>query len=278
MVVGVCNGLICLNHWLGNHSFNLYVLNPLTQDYITIKCKLPRKRLWHSNHNVHFAFGYCESSNEYKIIRLIHRKPCCIVSVFTIKVGIWAPENINLKGIEETWRDVEKPEVSGFDQTYYVLVNGVIHWLGCESKGVSICFDLKDERFYDMQLPDLDVNYVSHPGDVRVSLGELGGLLSLFYMFQAKEVDIWVMGEYGVVGSWTKLFKVGQNEMSVPFEFLHPIGLSKSGEIIIRKDYGQLLLYDPKQNSVTEYKLKSEFVFHKIFSYVGSLLSPSFMQ
>ncbi|KAF9619799.1 hypothetical protein IFM89_009321 [Coptis chinensis] len=103
-----------------------------------------------------------------------------------------------------------------------------------------------------MQLPDLDVNYLSHPGEVRVSLGELGGLLSLFYMFHAKEVDIWDMGEYGVAGSWTKLFKVGKNKMSVSFKFLHPIGLSKSGEIIIRKDEGQLLLYDPKQNSVTE--------------------------
>ncbi|KAF9624640.1 hypothetical protein IFM89_012153 [Coptis chinensis] len=149
----------------------------------------------------------------------------------------------------------EKHEVSGFDQTYYVLVNGVTHWLGCESKGVTICFDIKDEHFYEMQLPDLDVNYLSHPGEARVSLGELGGLLSLFYMFQAKEVNIWVMGEYGVAGTWTKLFKVGQNEMSVLFEFLHPIGLSKSGEIIIRKDEGQLLLYDPKQNSGRGLKL-----------------------
>ncbi|KAF9618195.1 hypothetical protein IFM89_000664 [Coptis chinensis] len=214
--------------------------------------------------------GIC---NEYKIIRLICRKLRCVVSVFTFKVGIWAQENVNLKGIEGTWRDVEKPKVLGFEETYYVLVNGVTHWLGFELKGVAVCFDLKDERFYEMQLPVLDFNYVCHLGEVRVSLGDLGGLFSLFYMFQAKEVDIWVMGEYGVVGSWTKLFKVGQNEMCVSFEFLHPIGLAKSGEIIIRKDYGQLLLYDPNQNSVIECKLKSEFMFHDIFSYVGSLLT-----
>ncbi|KAF9622146.1 hypothetical protein IFM89_029430, partial [Coptis chinensis] len=162
--------------------------------------------------------------NEYRIIRLI-RLEACVISVFTFKVGIWAQENVNLKRIEGTWRNVEKRLVSGFEETYYVLVNGVTHWLGSESKGVTVCFDLKDERFYEMQMSDLDVNYVCHPGEVRVSLGDLGGLLSLFFMLQAKEVDIWVMGEYG---------------------------LAKSGEIIIRKDYGQLLLYDLKQNFDSE--------------------------
>ncbi|KAF9601628.1 hypothetical protein IFM89_021094 [Coptis chinensis] len=184
-----------------NHIKSQFYHLEVTSNSNPIKIEIPASALMVVGvYNGLICLSRC---NEYKIIRLILRKPCCVVSVFTIKVGIWAQENVNLKGIEEAWRDVEKPEVSGFDQTYYVLVNGVTHWLGCESEGVTICFDIKDERFYEMQLPDLDVNYVSHLGEVRVSLGELGGLLSLFHMFQVMEVDIWVMGEYGVAGSWT---------------------------------------------------------------------------
>ncbi|KAF9622868.1 hypothetical protein IFM89_034998 [Coptis chinensis] len=192
---------------------NLYIWNPLTRGYIYIPCP-PKSTipLGHSR-GINFGFGLNQATNEYKVVGYVgyedrsdNKNFCSCVSVCTL----------TSLSREPSWQTIEPPSwrtIESFDQYNTRLrdctiphVNGALHWLATRiprpRSRVILSFDLKDEVFKEIRHP--------HPTelfskDVYFELVELGGLLCLFGIQLRVELHIWVMKQYGVFGSWTKL-------------------------------------------------------------------------
>ncbi|KAF9607975.1 hypothetical protein IFM89_003895 [Coptis chinensis] len=248
-LVGIRNGLICLTK---KDYSDLCIWNPLTKEHITIPCPpfIPshfRSRIA----NLHFGFGFIQGTNEYKVIRIVSscyddinaRKDYhSLVSVYT------------LGGIG-SWRDLD-------DVSYYFgrpsapLVNGSLHWLVFgETKmdwgyyNVIVSFDIKDEVFQELPWPK-GVNRFKEC--THKEIVELGGVLWYVRCWYGKEAVAWVMKDYGVDGSWTKLYRVESPGICGEFSWLKPLGVANSGEIVLAKDGRKLMMFNPQTNSITK--------------------------
>ncbi|KAL6216402.1 hypothetical protein ACLB2K_009625 [Fragaria x ananassa] len=108
--------------------------------------------------------------------------------------------------------------MSATDNYKGMLSNEALHWLHDygDSRIDLVAFDLDKEEFSILQLPDLDTDGTSW---YRCLLGVVGGCLCVSsYMDEAiasESVDFWVMREYGVCDSWTKLFNLDFSNLPV---------------------------------------------------------------
>ncbi|KAF9595980.1 hypothetical protein IFM89_006907 [Coptis chinensis] len=211
-VHGICNGMVLLSK-----LDNVYIWNPLTRDYIHIRCCPPESTipLGHSMCR-NFGFGLNQATNEYKVVS--YRQSRVILS-----------------------------------------------------------FDLKEEvlkRYHIHIRPELIFK------DVYLELVELGGLLCMFGIQFGVELQIWVMKQYGVNGSWTKQFKIGLLGVCGSLEYLRPVGIANSGEIILIQSSvsstKKIVLYNAETDSVRDVKIFDSGHWN-VFAYTGSLISPKFI-
>ncbi|KAK4573826.1 hypothetical protein RGQ29_031680 [Quercus rubra] len=87
---------------------------------------------------------------------------------------------------------------------YGVYACGAMHWVASVGFGLYliVAFDLGVEKFQNVPLlGEVDNGF-------EMDVGVLEGRLCIILNYRHVYVDIWVMKEYGVKESWTKLFKV----------------------------------------------------------------------
>ncbi|KAH6786985.1 hypothetical protein C2S52_006537 [Perilla frutescens var. hirtella] len=94
-----------------------------------------------------------------------------------------------------------------------VLLNGIVHWLGYEPidddvcRGLILAFEIGNEVFGEVMLPDL----LARKAVMSLHLFTIGGSLAVVRR-GASDVDegcdVWIMKEYGVKESWTKLYMI----------------------------------------------------------------------
>ncbi|KAL3507647.1 hypothetical protein ACH5RR_033029 [Cinchona calisaya] len=89
-------------------------------------------------------------------------------------------------------------------------------------------FDLSTEQFH--LVPKPDHGDYSNKNNIPVSLGNLGGCLSILYHVKLEPyafVDVWaLMKDYGVKNSWTKLFTRQLPLGGLPDMFMISVGCS----------------------------------------------------
>ncbi|XP_057247359.1 F-box protein CPR1-like [Beta vulgaris subsp. vulgaris] len=174
-VTGSCNGLICFRF----RDNNLALYNPATR-----ACKvLPQlnfKRL-----SSEAEFFYDCMSDDYKVLRFAELRNPRETFLYSLKINAW--ERILGPPWDWHWKSVKFPGI---------LVNNTLHWMDREHKDIK-CFDLSTRRYYVLLLPK-KVSPTYFPL-LAVLKGEL---FVVTYYF-----DIWVMKEYGVEESWTRLFR-----------------------------------------------------------------------
>ncbi|XP_059645935.1 F-box protein CPR1-like [Cornus florida] len=151
----------------------------------------------------------------------------------------------------------------GLDFPYYLrykrehamVVNGALHWLvsrrpESDKANLIAAFDLGVEEYRLVPLPELlDQN-------VHMNLKDFGGCLSLLCNYFEVRVEIWVMEEYGVKESWTKLFSVTQPSMIRSFDYVRPLDYSRSGgEILLEQDGKKLVWYDLERKTVKNVRI-----------------------
>ncbi|GKC96557.1 F-box associated domain containing protein [Tanacetum coccineum] len=91
-----------------------------------------------------------------------------------------------------------------------VFVNGYLHWIfDSHSKPVIVAFSLADEKLSELPPPIL-YNEVDIVSDFDTKLVALGEKLAIFHELKG---DVWLMDEYGVQKSWTKIVVHGFNEI-----------------------------------------------------------------
>ncbi|XP_059637741.1 F-box protein CPR1-like [Cornus florida] len=133
-------------------------------------------------------------------------------------------------------------------------MNGALHWFGCEESSevvdIVVAFDPLNEKHQLPQVPDL--NFTSE------TLGVLCGCLCIFYNKNLKDsVELWVMNDYMVESSWTKLFRV--KLPSVKYSEDHSLKRARvlaysktSREVVLLHLFGTLIWYDLKENRVVD--------------------------
>lgn len=242
-IVGYCDGVICLSDDLFDSMCMVVLWNPSIRK--SVRVLIPNyEQNW--PHVIVLGFGVCPMTHDPKIIRIVYvdsfSTPCLItnedptlVEVFSLASSAWRkPRNRPRKTIQFTWSQV--------------CLNGVIHWVACDKQiDQSFCclivsFDLVCEVFDEMPLPDALA--CEHVSNLLISNRE-GHLTMLEYdMGKGRECcGIWVMKEYGVVGSWEKLYII-----RLPGMLRKVVGFRMNGEMILALKNHELVFVERSGN------------------------------
>lgn len=190
LVIGSCRGLLALYNW----KVGMALLNPATKKYHILP-KFWSDCYTDSTSNFYFdGFGYDVSTDGYKLVRIIQS-----YKVKHLEVVIY-----NLKA--NSWRRFKAfPYYILDDRCNGVFVNGSLHWLAARGhirngENMILAFDLKTEEFYQVSPP------LGKADGFISQVGVLGECLWITcYYHDEPSCDVWVMNEYGVEESWSKL-------------------------------------------------------------------------
>lgn len=261
-----CNGLVCLVI-----AASLLVLwNPLIRKYVCLPrpSPAPTKTFEES-----FAFGYDSVNNDYKVLRLrlngkgMRAKRVCEAEVWSLARGDW--KSLTSRRVKLCYTSFDRETAS---------VNSALHWAQCDDyvrpRVLIVSFDLVNESFHQVEMPQnlilrkvRDNTHVSRYGD-SIALFEIG-----FYE-EVADFDLWLMKEYGVAESWTKLCTV-----SLPMVYiLRPFGFRRTGEVVLQVahdgdlyDWDMLKLVDPKSKQVKDFGTDG-YRYHFVGSFTESLV------
>ncbi|KAH7568345.1 hypothetical protein JRO89_XS07G0279100 [Xanthoceras sorbifolium] len=196
-VIGSCHGLLALSP-MDHQGHITAVLWNISTNKLRI---LPRIRGDSGDLFGCFGFGYDLASDDYKLVKIFGNQSSTKVIVYSLRA--------------DSWRWIEDlPDYCyfySFHQQRGTLVAGTLNWMGQmeiesrESRVLIISFDLKSENFRNVPIPDITNTNLGKLGIYDIN--DLGGCLCLSCIDGCEQVvDIWVMKEYNVKDSWTKLF------------------------------------------------------------------------
>ncbi|CAL5355729.1 unnamed protein product [Camellia sinensis] len=266
-VWGSCNGLICLSNALDT----MVLWNPSTRK----SRRLPYASIEFQNHSRFYesrvyGFGYDSVTDDYKVVRIVVLKGKDGNS-FHYEVKVYSLNS-------NSWHRVEKfphnPNYPILKRTGGVLASGAVHWVVTQEPeirkaGLIVAFDLVREEYRMVPQPEYsDTDFV-------MNVEGLGGFLSVLCNYYLTRVDIWVMKDYGVKESWTKLISLGQLGVIRSFHYVRPVAFSKSGEeVLLEQDTEMLIWYDFKRKmTVKKVKVRGIKELFQVEMCVGSLVS-----
>ncbi|PRQ34984.1 putative F-box domain-containing protein [Rosa chinensis] len=240
-VVGICNGLVFLADDLMRLGYNFIIWNPSIRKLVT----LPKPGLRFQTvggYNACHGFAFDAITNDYKVVRLVEDQRGCMVDsedtanqtfveVYSLAAGSWS---------DPRFVDPQCKLNIGSPQAF---VNGALHWDACNLTSSScryfiLAFDVSSELFREMMMPkslDLDLRRVL---TLQLSVSGDGKSLALFMTKEEGSfLDIWVMTEYSVQESWTKLITLRPQG---PVEsLLRALCFRKSGEVVLEISHGR---------------------------------------
>ncbi|XP_060180929.1 F-box/kelch-repeat protein At3g23880-like isoform X1 [Lycium barbarum] len=242
MILGSVHGLICL----ADKNGDLFLWNPSIRKYK--KVPIPISPLSFSQWQI-YGFGYDKFHNDYKVVATF------------LKYGSFSQGELRIYSLKsDSWRRVDDCQIGLRINVSGKFVNGKLHWPSSAFDGVCflytdgnflyegwniISFDLANEKWGKVEQP-----FYGKGEDISVLLGVLGSDLSIFCDCGGTHVDVWVMKEYGVKESWTKMCTIKYPGDQVGYGnlfSLHYFMLSK-GEILVAFN-STSMIYNPKDDS-----------------------------
>ncbi|KAK7318647.1 hypothetical protein RJT34_03351 [Clitoria ternatea] len=238
--MGSCRGFILLTNWKGD----VIVWNPSTGSY---------KRISESLVGLldHFlnGIGYDASTDDYLLV---------LIQVNQLSPYLDDPESPPLRPTRikffsfktNLWFRFDGPcakymDVGGQLFCTGSFFNGALHWLIISTDNnvhVIVVFDLVERRLSEIALPH-DLNMESELLFRNMYLRVMGGCLTVTVCYPEKAV-IWMMKEYKVHSSWTKLFLLSTSD--IPRNTFIPICFTKNGGILGSNESGRLVKFNDK--------------------------------
>ncbi|CAL5364225.1 unnamed protein product [Camellia sinensis] len=120
-------------------------------------------------------------------------------------------------------------------------------------------WSLRDENFQIMPFPTLQYAH-----RLKLWLGALDGCLRVLVPLCNGCQDVWVMKEYGVRDSWTKI-TIGSKILCLP----------RTGQVLFDTRRNKLMLFDPQEEKCRELVVRSGSSQFEAGTYVESLVSPN---
>jgi len=126
-------------------------------------------------------------------------------------------------------------------------------WAVCGDLESILSFDMSNEVFLTTLLPD--DNSMTISDDNWTCFFGFNELVSVVNFIKGRKkletcFHIWSLLEFGVRESWTKLFSIGPL-MGID----KPLGFWKNDSMFLRNDEGQLVLYDPSTQEMTNLQI-----------------------
>ncbi|XP_006358426.1 F-box/kelch-repeat protein At3g23880-like [Solanum tuberosum] len=260
-IVGSVNGLICFV----SREKELFLWNPSIRKYK----KLPNpktKTTFGYCIKQSYGFGYDEFHDDYNIVVIFARYD------FSLPIEV---KRYSLKS--DSWRTVDNCASMVPLQQSGRFVDGKLHWntiIGpklCMKRSI-ISIDLADGKWGEMELPC----YWKGARGVVLSLGVLGSNLSVLcdcddpYM-----LDVWLMKEYGVKESWTKMFTIKMPDDQLVYGYLGQIRLHlASGSEILVVFGSTFMIYNLKGDPLRSSKVINSNNWDEAEIYIESLVCP----
>ncbi|KAL3506371.1 hypothetical protein ACH5RR_031753 [Cinchona calisaya] len=237
--VSSCNGLFCIVVDVEQ----IFLWNPALRKSRKLP-KLPimggkTKNLRKKRRRMVYGYGYDELNDDYKVVYYRNCGWDSRVHVYSLKRNSWRRIGDFNKGVpSDQWGHFS---------------NGNLHWIVNRDKIVS--FDMAKETFGEVQLPKFEEETTDW------SLEVVSGTLALYQYFRRYRVDVWIMKEYGVGDSWTRVVFISHSNDINGLErylFCLPVFHSKNGEILFKSACGGgIALYSPRTNSLTYPKIRN---------------------
>jgi len=243
-VIGSCNGLVCILFVCndGQYGSEIVIWNPSIRKHKRVPFE-PVDDKHKQGVRLNLAFWYDPANTDYKVLRILKfddpeskTKSLEEVEVYSLKAQSW-------RRIEDQL-PYKEPFIIYSAQS--VFTNGAFHWLVMsDTEKTLLTFDLTTEKFGVQTLP-----FTLNSSD---NLNVLEGSLCVFsYTFYKPHIDIWMMKEYGVTSSWSRLCTVHMMTFFRTFFCHQSLVFSKDGKkVLIDAQDKKLFWYDIKKKTRT---------------------------
>lgn len=252
MILGSVNGLICLV----GERYDLFLWNPSNRKYK--KLPDPTSTMWFEQWRI-YGFGDDEFHDDYKLVG-----------------GFCSDDKSGLGGLKiyslnsDSWGSVDDRQSQDEIDVSGKFVKGKLHWPTATVDHLIINY--KDWNIISFDLANEKWGEVEHPcyreGDIALILGVLGSDHSVFCDYSSSHVDVWVMKEYGVRESWTKMFTIKYGHA-----LSRPSFISNKGEILV-VFISASVICNPKDASLRYSKAINFYDYPKVALYAESLVCP----
>ncbi|KAL7088552.1 hypothetical protein ACP275_13G134000 [Erythranthe tilingii] len=257
-----CNGIVLVI------SDPPVLWNPISRDYKVLpQCSAEYPTVDEYYTKTTCGFGYDSINDDYKIVRVVE---------YRSKIShVWMNSKTMIYGLKSnSWREIEDfPYPLPFLKGHWrAFVSGAMHTLVEEyDRGYRariMAFSVESEKHYEVAMP---------PGFrtriFELNLDSIEGRLCLVCTNRSRAV-IWVMNEYGVKESWTKLVSICP-PLIEEGDFVKPLAYSgERDKILLNCEDKRLFWYDLRKKSVEDVLVDGmPFVFYAE-PCVESLVSP----
>ncbi|KAL8096473.1 hypothetical protein AgCh_037438 [Apium graveolens] len=256
-VVSSINGLQCLF----NPKPDFFIWNPATRKYRHLPT-LP------TDFNHHFGFvgsslcgfGYDVANDDYKVMRIQiddSGSAGSKVIVYSLKAHSWK----RLKNLPYQFQHYG---------VWGMFMGGSLHWITVKSQGCPsiLAVDLGVENHRELQLPKLQTKNANQLCIITFEKS----LCILEYLLGVR-MNVWVMKDYGVGNSWSKLFSVEQPKVIGSFVSITPLAYSKSRkDILCEVDNKKVIWYNPKTKKARTAKIANLPIIFDLEVYTQSLV------
>ncbi|KAI3934592.1 hypothetical protein MKX01_034046 [Papaver californicum] len=257
-ILGTCNGLVC---YLSSQK-DIIIWNPCTKDYKKIPA--PPGTIDTESRGIHvlyrYGFGYDFKTEDYKFARMANiRGKYSEIVVYSLKLNLW-----------KMYRDIP----TRYPYEDLVLFKGILHWVEMPPWGSvrprMICsFDIGSEIFKRIRLPQ---HFPNKFNIIHVRL--LEGCLYLTGSLYMTCSEVWMMKDYGVHKSWTKMFAI-DNTKYTGFNHLDIRQCHRNGVILVQEAHFYTYLYNINHEEAIQHKIVDGIPLgFQTYPFLGSLISP----
>jgi F-box interacting protein len=257
-----CDGILCFTYGgegVGGRGRGTAVLcNPSIRKYSTLPpLENHREREVQSSL---FSFGYDHFNDVYKVIAIsCFKDKNNEVDVYTLGSNNWR----SIQDFPCSSRSMNHPGV---------FVSGTVNWLAYEVSNSSCCrfivsLDLEKESYQKIHQPDLDKDHWT-----------LGMFKDCLCIFASNDMflDVWIMKEYGINESWTKLYNVPY--VRKHYTYLKTVYIYDDDQVLfsfydLKNSKSKLVVYNSNNGNVKIPKIKHISDLPDPEIYVESLIS-----
>ncbi|KAK2404320.1 F-box/kelch-repeat protein [Trifolium repens] len=211
-IIGSCNGLLCL--------FDISQgVARLCNPSIKWKSKISPKAVSRNLKVVCYGFGYDQVNDKYKVLIVLQNKRENLTKVYTFG--------------EDSWKTIQNFPYSPTRQLGK-FVSGTLNWVvdkrsasSSSNQMMILSFNLEKETYAELLLPQNDVPYGS-----KTTLYVISYCLCVCYDAIARKKNnwsVWMMKEYGVAESWTKVKIIPRNLPTI----VDPMFVSDRGTFLL---------------------------------------------
>ncbi|XP_074314375.1 F-box protein CPR1-like [Silene latifolia] len=204
-----CNGLLCIfdsmlnSILLGNPSTLSYQMLPGPKSFDIYKD-------WPKVRARYLGFGYDDKSDDYKVVRIVtfmQRYAHSTFMVYSLKSASWK----QIEGLPSNYHFIRNNNSYNNRCDFNTCVNNSLHWIVVEKNPnqstlikTILKFDLTSEKISFVPVP---TPAIRHQNSYTVDYEEIGALGSYLYYASRNKgyYNLWIMKEYNVKESWTKL-------------------------------------------------------------------------